>query len=148
MPSGRPISNEPSENGLAEYLLTGAEVFADRERLAEIEAFHLGRIQLDNDNEGYVAIVQALTGMGGEDAAKAYRRAVERYDKPLTLADVARELDAAPEAVRNAVANQTGRGVNLPARVVGLAHGRTIPRETLEERHAELRSIVDEWSSR
>lgn len=141
--------NAPTQNGLEDFVVSGAELFAKgRDRLAEIEAFHLGRISLDNDNDGFEAIVKALTGMDGAKAALSFRRTVERFDKPLRLEDVAREMGVAPEAARNAIANQTALGRPLSARVVGLAHGRTIPRETFEERHAELRSTMDEWTAR
>ncbi|QDV78060.1 hypothetical protein K2D_16660 [Planctomycetes bacterium K2D] len=141
--------NEPSENGLEDFVLKGAQLFANgRDKLAEIEAFHLGRISLDRDNEGFGRIVVALTGMDGEQAASAFRRSVERFDDPLELSDVARELGVAPEAARNAIANQTAKGRNLSARVVGLAHGRTITREAFEERYHELRSYCDEWEAR
>lgn len=139
--------NKPTENGVERYILSGAELYAlGRNELAEVEAFHLGRVSLDRDNADYQSIVTALTGLDGEDASAAFRRAVDRYDKPLRLPDVARELGVAEVAAKNAIANQTGQGKPLAARLAGLAYGRTIPREAFEDRHAELRRIVDEWN--
>jgi hypothetical protein len=141
--------NEPTRNGLEDCVLSGATLHTlGRDRLAEIEAFHLGRISLDRDNEGFEAIVKSLTGMDGAKAALSFRRSIERFDKPLRIEDLARELGVAPEAARNAIANQSAQGRPLPARIAGLAHGRTVPRETYEERYHELRSMVDEWTAR
>jgi hypothetical protein len=140
--------NEPSENGLENFVLAGPQLFAlGRDKLAEIEAFHLGRIQLDQDNDGFGAIVVALTGLDGDKTAVAFRSAVERFDQPLELSDVARELGVAPESAKNAIAHQTGQGKPLAARVAGLAYGRTITREAFEQRYHELRSICDEWEA-
>lgn len=140
--------NPASENGLENFVLAGPQLFAlGRDKMAEIEAFHLGRIALDKDNDGFGAIVLALTGLDGEKTAAAFRRAVERFDDPLELSDVARELGVAPETAKNAIANQTAQGKPLAARVAGLAYGRTITREAFEERYAELRSYCDEWEN-
>lgn len=141
--------NKPTRNGLADYVLSGANLFTtDRDEQVALEAFHLRRFdrQLDRANEDYAIAVEALTGQEPKAAAEAFKRAVNRYDAALTLEDAAREMGCAPATLRNAIAGVTGRGEPLPARVAGLPHGRSISRAAFEERYHELEEIKDAWT--
>jgi hypothetical protein len=141
---------EPSRNELREYVESGAELYATEQATQErLEAFHLGAIgqEIARANEDFGGIVRLVTGLAPEDAASEFTQAVRRYDEPLTVEDVARELGVTPGKARAAIALQTGMGKPLGARLSSLAHGGTASRDAVEERYRTLRSYLVEFET-
>lgn len=139
--------NQPTTNDFKELIRDGVDTYAEKETQQQIEAFHLGSLALalDRANEDFGAIVQQVCGVSGIEAAKAFKRAVNVHDTPLDLAATAREIGTTPVQWRAAIASDLATGKTLGARIAGLAHGRTIPREAWEYRYAETYQQAKPW---
>ena len=140
--------NRPSENAIANYVLTGAQLYATTvEDRARIEAFHLGDAEtaIARANDDFGAMVEELTGLAPKAAASAFRNSIDRYDADLTLEDAARELGVSPATLRNAIAQQTGLANPLPARIAGLAHGRKVSRTAWESLYLTAKGYINAW---
>lgn len=144
--------NAPTTNDFRQLIADGVDVvfLGDKAKQDQIEAFHLGRVEqsLERANEDFQAIVRRVTGVDSTAATKAFKAAVNRHDAPLDLAATARELGATPDDWRRAIGYASTQTSTLPARVAGLAHGRTITRTAWEDTYHEARERLHAWELR
>lgn len=143
--------NDPSSNDYRRLIADGVDVYAYQETQERLEAFHLGQVQpfIEECQEDYESICTLVTGLSADESARAFRRAVDEYDRALTIEDVARELGHGPRTVTLALGFylQPGKSRAYPARLAGLAHGRTMPRDTWEaSAYHQAEEIVESWS--
>lgn len=126
--------NDPTSNELRVFLDSGAQIQALKELPTQIEAFHLAelRTEIERDQQDYATAVDAVCGVEPTEAAAAFKRSIDAYDKPLNLTTMARELRRSEDALRNALAFASANGIPLSARLAGAATGITVPREAWE----------------
>lgn len=132
--------NRTTLNDYREYLATGAQAYASEKQLLDIQTFYGASVdsEIAYANELYARFVTVVCAMTPEKASAAFKRSIERYDRDLDLAATAIELDTDPANWRNAIAVS---GVAGGARLSGLAHGRTIPREAWEQQYLHARKL-------
>lgn len=138
---------QPTTNDFKDLIGAGAYLYTDDKTQQKLEAFHMGDITraIERANEDYEAIVECVCGVEGPQAAKAFKAAVNQHDKPLGFNETARELGLTDWQWRQALAADLANRKLLGARIAGLAHGRTIPRESWEERYAETYQQTKPW---
>lgn len=141
--------NYPTTNELRRLVADGVDAYADYDKQQELEAFHFADFEreLRRANEDFGVAVKEACGVESNAAARKYRDAVHRYDEDVDLDRAAGELGVASDELRLALAGASARGVQLTARLAGLAHGRTIPREAWEESYLAVRQLYHDWSS-
>lgn len=141
--------NEPSRNDLRDTIAAGVEAWAGYADQQQVEAFHFADLakEISRNNEDFAAIVKLATGVEPEQASTFYREAIRRYDQPLTLERAAFELRCEPAELKLALGLASANGVKLTARLSGLAHGRTCPREAFETHYNTVKSIVETWKA-
>lgn len=140
----------PSENGLGAYLRAGVKLIAySRGKQGEIESFHLTDVvrQLERDNENYAIYVKCVNGLTPLENATAYRNSLNRYREELDLEGAARELYTTPEEFRLALGYAASANIEIGGRLAGLAHGRTIPRDTWEQDYQRAEIMLKTWSA-
>jgi hypothetical protein len=143
--------NDFTVNEFRRAVASGVDPYVSKKQLqAALEAFHLADTSRDikRANEDFAAAVTWSTGKPPIEAAACFKRAVLAYDAPLDLAAAARELGAEPEAWKLSLAHASSSGYRLGARLAGMAHGNTIPREAWEDRYLEARQYWREWESK
>jgi hypothetical protein len=128
--------NELSLNEFQAFKRSGAKVYVNS-KLGQIqtEAFHLSDVntEIQTDKKDFSAAVEFVNpGWTAAENAAAFRRVINRYDKPLNLEDTARELGTTVDEWKAAIVNANLVGNNLGARLIGLVHGRTIARKAWE----------------
>lgn len=140
--------NPPTVNEFRQLIEAGADVYAKKDKQAELEAFHLGDIQteLDRNNEDFAAFVQAACGCEPAVAVKAFIASVKGYDADVTLERAAGEFGCDAEELQLALAYASNKG--LPARLAGLGHGVPIPRQTWEEYYLQAYSALKAWRAK
>lgn len=131
------------DNALRQFITSGAEAYADYKTQREIERFHLSRLDtmIQRHNEDYARIIWAINQMTPEQNSAAFQSVVRGYDKPLGLADAARELWCKPDDMRHSLALY-GR---LPARLSQLAHGLPIQRSSWESEYRIALAALQQW---
>lgn len=135
---------KPLQDSLARFVQSGAEVYAPKEKQEQIDDFFGGGIDslLDSANQSYARALKAVNGLTPEQNATAYQRTVWHYEKQLSAADVARELNIPLEDLAKALAYWNNAGNKLTARAAQLAHGVGISRVRFEEDYPLLASAV------
>lgn len=142
--------NSPKVNDLRATITAGVDAYSDYKNQQAIEAFHFADLdkEIQRNNEDYAAIVKIACGVESPLlAADCYRQAIKRYDEPLDLERAAAELYCEPEELKLALALASAKGVKLTARLAGLAHGRTCPRDAWEINYLTVQSVYQTWRS-
>jgi hypothetical protein len=142
--------NEFKVNELRNLVESGVDPFAkDKKTQLAIEAFHLSDLKKDVEraNEDFSKGVELATGLTCEEASKSFTIATTEYDKVLKLEDTAREMHADPAEWRLAIAAASAKGNRLGARLSGLVHDQTIPRDAWEDRYLETYQYWKEWKN-
>ena len=137
----------PNRYELKELIKSGVDIYAkDKKKQEQVELYHLGEVEgeIKYANELYAKGIQGANHLGPQENAEAFKRAVDEYDRTLTLEDVAREHYIEPKELRLALAYYGA----LPARLASLAHGKRINRPTAERLWYTLRQVVQRWESK
>lgn len=140
--------NLPSKNELIEENLAGVDRFAKYENQVEIESKLYADLKkhFTRGNEDYAIAVEDGIGCKPVTAAASFQLCTARYDEPVTLATAARELYVSPAELREVIALESNRPATpMTTRVAGLAHDRTIPRESFEEAWQALWFLLHKW---
>lgn len=140
--------NAPTVNDLRATVKAGVDAYSDYKNQQAIEAFHFADLdkEIRRNNEDYAAIVKIACGVHSPlQAAGCYRDAIKRYDEPLDLERAAAEIYCEPEELKLALGLASAKGVKLTARLAGLAHGRTCPRDAFETHYLTVQSIYQTW---
>lgn len=132
-------------NELRSYLAAGAELDAS----PGVETFHLSDLEIERQRnaDDFTSTVRLVTGKPAAEASAAFSRAVARYDRELDAATAAAELRTTAEELRLALAWASATGQRLTARLTGLAHGKTIPREAFAESYVDGLAILENWKA-
>lgn len=136
--------NPHTTNEFRNLIDSGVDVFADQRTSFQLEAFHLGDIEkeLFRGQDDYQTMVELICGAKSAHVSASFKRAVDRYDAPLTLWHTADELGASVETWARALAVASGDGT-IGARLAGLAHGRTIPRDAWEIHYRDAVNMIE-----
>ncbi len=112
-----------------------------------LEAFFYSDLGKDfrRANEDYAAAVNLVCGCTGEEAAAAFKAAVDRYDAPLDLERAALESYVTAETLAQTIALASASGGKLPARIIGLTAGGTCPRSAWEADWLAVRNELYRW---
>lgn len=127
--------NQPTRNDVRDFLASGAEIFAKEKNVLGLDRFYGSdlRDEFTRHNELYARYIFAALNLQPEEniseGARAFRRAVDRYDNDLDLVSTAIELRKDPAGWRAALG---ASGVEIGARLAGLGGGRTISRDAWE----------------
>lgn len=141
--------NDFTTNEFRRTITLGVEPYVKDKQLGQqVEAFHLADLARDVDraNEDFATAIGWACGVSPTEAVAAFRRCVNAYDAPVDLAASARELYAPGRSWQLAIAAASSKH-RLGARLAGLAHEQTIPREAWEDRYLEARQYWREWRS-
>lgn len=138
--------NSLTENALRELIKSGVDVYAGRDDQQKLEAFHLGDLskELKRNQEDYAVMIEAICGLKPVDFSISFKRAVDRYTAKLNLETAAQEVGRDPEDLRLALAYASSH-THVGARVAGLAHGKTVSRETWAERYPSILAYLKGW---
>jgi len=137
--------NLPTKNDVLDFIGKGGQIYTGKQNRVELIRFYgsdlISEMQTYNERYAKAAFVAgSLTAEDDiEDVAESFIRAVRRYDAPLDLTACAVELGTPPARLQAALAVQ---GVAAGARLVGLVHGRTIPRKAWEDQYLQAASFV------
>lgn len=139
--------NEPSVNGLEKALLDGIELTAQYSERQFIERFHLTDVgkEIRRNQEDYATAVFACNGTDPATNAALFKTSIDGYWADLKIEQVARELDATPEELQQALAYASAKKLEVGVRFSGLAHGRAISRATMESGYLKVREILKLW---
>ena len=138
--------NYPTVNELRELIKSGVDVYArypDNERVEQFVADVTK--ELDRANEDYGAIVTLACNCTPVEATTAFMSAVSRYDEDVTLERAACEFGIEPNELKLAIAWASAKGYDLGPRYPALAHGRSIPRDSFEDRYQAMYGFVELW---
>jgi hypothetical protein len=141
----------PTENGLKSLIVAGVELKTyDKAKQEAIEAFHLTDVgkQLARDSEDYAAAVNGCNGLTAPQNAINYKVALDDYIEPLTLERAAHEAYCTPEELRLSIAWASENYVVVGNRLAGLAHDRTVPRQTWEEDFKQVAVYIQTWKTK
>jgi hypothetical protein len=140
--------NDFTRNEVRSLREAGVRIGAyDHDATEEVERFHLADVgkELARNNEDYAAFVRIACLCTTQEASQAFKAAINRYDRPLSLVDAARELGRDPEELRLAIANAARYGIVLGARAKGLAQDLTEPRKAFEGDFLVLEAVCQAW---
>jgi hypothetical protein len=122
----------------------------DPVQAAQFQAYFLGNVlkEVERANDDQQTFVELLTGMKHADAAAAFKRAVDRYDAPLTMLQVAEEYTPFGWEVKDVVAaiEMAANENRIGARMAGIARNRTIDREAFEQQFLPLFTELKRWA--
>jgi hypothetical protein len=137
----------PKVNELRATIAAGVDLYADRSTQEELERFHLADVEKEvrRNREDYAAAVQFITGQPPEQNAAELKQCLDWYDSDVSLEQAARELGAAPDELRRALALASARTGALGARLSALAHDRPMPRSVWEDAFAEAYIALKAW---
>ena len=136
---------EPTTNELRSLIKLGVDIYAkDKKKQEAVELFHLGDVdsEIKHNQELYARGVKAVNHLTPQENAAGFKKAVEDYDKDLSLEDMAREHYCKPEELKFALAYYGA----LPARLAALAHSKPIPRHTAEAHWYLVRQALLKWN--
>lgn len=139
--------NPIGPNQLAETIKSGVEAYADYANYQAIEQFHFSDLdkEVRRNNEDFFGAVMLACGEPPAEASLCVSSVVAAYDAPVTLERAAAEVYLEPEELKRALALGSASGYSLGARLSGLAHGRTVPREAFEDGYATVRGLAEYW---
>lgn len=138
-------ANNPTKNEFRDLLKSGVKVFANDRKRAELEAFHLLKLdkQISRINEDFGVMVTTATGVSPAESVASFKAAINRYDAPLYLTDAADELGVDAKLLSRVLATNA----DLPARLASLPHGEKtdkvdtrgrVPRASWEENYEKV----------
>jgi hypothetical protein len=113
----------------------------------QISRFHMGTIgrDLDRNNEDCSQCIQLVTKHSAEEATLAFSSTVSTYDAELTLERAAHELFMEPKELGLAIAYANANNILVGTRFAALAYGKSIPRESFEERYLGAYQLCQIW---
>lgn len=139
-------SKKPSINAVRERLLAGLELKTyDQQKQIEAELYHLGDVEkaLLRWDEDYASALMSVNGLTPLENSTAYRNAIRKHLGDVTLAVAAAELSTDAETLRLSIAWSVKNYVDVQSRVAGLAHDRSMPRNTFEDQYLKLQSYLE-----
>lgn len=142
--------NEPTRDQFRELLESGVQVLAtDKDTARETGRLHLSDFlkNVKRGQEDYAAAVVPATGVDGDAATRAFVDTINRYDAALDLERAAFECGMTAEGLSQAITLASSSGAVLPARVVSLVHGGTIPRDQWEQVFLATRTELIRWQT-
>lgn len=137
--------NETTQNLLKSVILQGVNVYAKGPKLTEqVEAFHLGELKTEiaEGNKRYAEGIMMCNGLTPEVNNKNFVTVINDYAAKLDLEDVARELHVTPDFYKQVLLVQKKKGRSTNSRLIAVAGGIKIPRETFEDLYNEARLMV------
>lgn len=135
--------NPFKRNELRSLIESGVVPYAEGGKYEDIERFHMAdqAKELARANEDFQMAVALTCGCTSGDAAKSFKAAVDRYDAPLNLEDVSREVGCSVEKLAD-----TLKGT-LPARLASLTKGNELLADgTRTKRGAIPRAAYEQYA--
>lgn len=126
--------NEFTRNEVRHLTETGIQISSDKETTKQIQEFHLSNLdkEVSRNCEDYGIMVRLVSGQGPVEFAEIFKRAVNRYDRPLGLLETCEELGV-PAVTWSEAINFGTRTPNINPRLPSLLLGEKIPRTLWEE---------------
>lgn len=143
-------SKMPSINALKERLEAGLELktYEEQKRIA-VELYHLGDASksLERWREDFTVAVKSINGLSTLENSAAYRAALKKYRQDLDLNLAAKELCVPPETLKLAISWASVRYIDGGPHIAGLAHDKTMTRDTFESEYLVLKKYLADWSA-
>lgn len=126
--------NPPTTNEVRELINSGISVAADKQSEQAISKFHLGDPikEVHRNQDDYQSMVEIGFGVKSSRVSEVFKRAIERYEKPLDLVMTAEEMGVDVKVWADSILRVAGSPDAGP-RLPGLIKKRTIPRRQWEE---------------
>ena len=139
--------NEPTQNELRELFQIGATlVTPDLNFKDRVELFHLSDTgkEIERNREDYADGLLMINGFTPVENAEAFKKAVDTYDKNVTLEEAAKESGSTVEEFKLAhglvsVAN------NMDPRLAALVQGKAIQRDAWERVWVDSQRALKIW---
>jgi len=142
---------KPTLNALRAMIESGVQLSAYSQAQQEvIEEFYLSNVdrQLNRDIENYEDFVKMCNGLTPDVNATNYRDCILQYQRPLTRAEAARELDCTEDELSLALGYASASKIVIGNRLSALAGGSTIPRTQWEEDYRKVAELLKIWRNK
>lgn len=140
--------NPFKRNEFKETLAAGVEASSYKyDEADKIESFHFADVakEVRRNNEDFQAIVKLATECEPSDAVSCLTACLSSHDQPLNLERAAHEVECEPAELKRALSAANAYGVEITARLAGMVHGLTVPREAWQQEYVAVVGLYEQY---
>jgi len=135
--------NQPTANAVRQFTKANLIDVEDASTAIAIQAKYLTKLDrsIQRWNQDYATFVEATFQGTPTELSEAVLAICREYDRPVTLNSVASELSTSADNLKVSL-RSSQVPIDLPARVIGLTQGMTMPRAAFEEHFPKLWNLI------